>query len=352
MIQRIGEIIRSARARASSSLEELAQRSGVEIGLLSALEAGREGISTTQLDDVALALSLDAGELLAGREVERPLPSVFLRHEPVQDFDDRDAGAFDDALDQGRALTSLGRLLGEPPLALESGVFSQREAASHQSDAPAQDGYAAAREVRCWLGDPAAPLGDVRRLIEERFGIAVVVRALASSRVTAAGIRAGVQGVIVLGEGDALRARNPLLARVYLAHELCHVLFDPSPGGLHIVIDAVVDRKSAAAEQRARAFAAELLLPLAGLTTLLGSTRDVADPATARDLVTRARSHFGTPHELAANHLVNQRFIRLQIREWLGAATTSFEGSEPATTLPVSINSLPPDKSPIKPPAS
>ena len=63
------------------------------------------------------------------------------------------------------------------------------------------------------------------------------------------------------------RRTNAVLARVYLAHELCHVLFDPSDGGLHIVLDVGSDRDVQAAEQRARAFAAELLLPLPGRAT-------------------------------------------------------------------------------------
>ncbi len=334
MIDRIGDIVRTVRERESCSLGDLATRSGVPLDALTALERGQPGITTTQLDDVAGALSLDPAALLNGREVARPVPSVFLRHTPMQDFDDRDGAVLDEALDQGRSLANLRSLLGDPALALQAGTFVQREAAADRSDAPAQDGYRLAREVRQWLGYAAEPLDDVGAMIEERFGVAVLVRPLESSRVTAAGVRAEISAAIVLSARDPQRAQNPLLARVYLAHELCHVLFDPSPGGLHIIVDRVADRKTYAAEQRARAFAAELLLPQEGLTRLLGAPREVNEPSAALDLVTRARSQFGTPHEMAANHLCNLRFIDRRLREWLEAERTTFTGTPPETTLP------------------
>ncbi len=143
-----------------------------------------------------------------------------------------------------------------------------------------------------------------------------------------------MHAAIVLSARDIQRARNPLLARVYSLHELCHVLFDPSDGGLHIVVDVVADRKSNAAEQRARAFTAEMLLPLEGVTRLLGPPGKVDAPSVALDLVARARGRFGTPHDIAANHLANLGFIDLRLREWLEAERTSFSGAPPATTLP------------------
>lgn len=335
MIDRIGKIVRTVREQEGSSLEALEGRSGVPVSVLAALEAGQRGITTGQLDEVARALSLDAAALLNGREVRRPVPSVFLRHVAFQDFDvDRDGANLDDALEQGRSLASLQALLRRAPLALQANVFSPREAAADRPDAPAQDGYQLARSVRAWLGNVAEPLGDVRILVEERFGVAVVARALESSRVTAVAVRAGTCGAVVLSSRDVHRARNPLLARVHLSHELCHVLFDPSPGGLHIIADSTSDKKINAAERRARAFAAELLLPLEGLTRLLGSPREVDAPSSARQLVAQARSRFGAPHELSANHLCNHGFIDLRLREWLEAERTTFDGGPPPTTVP------------------
>jgi len=336
VLERIGEVVRLARERGQLSLATLAERSGVPLHLLVALEQGAPGITTTQLDDVAVVLALEPVALLNGREVPSESASVFLRHAPMQDFDGRDEAVLDEVLEQGRSLAGLRNLLGDTALALQAGVFPQRPAAADRQDAPAQDGYRLAREVRQWLGNPAAPLGDMRVLLEERFGVAVVVRRLVSSRVTAVAVRSKSSAAVVLSANDPLRAKNPLLARVYLAHELCHALFDPSPGGVHIVIDVVADKKDNEAEQRARAFAAELLLPREGLVQRLGdpSSAQAIGSANAFDLVARVRSQFGTPHLIAVNHLYNMGYLDRHQRARLENEMTAFAGVVPETTLP------------------
>ena len=334
VIARIGETVRTVRARGGGSIEELATRSRVPISVLRALEQGQRGITTTQLEDVALALSLDPVALLSGREIPRCVPSVFLRHTPMQDYDYGDDDTLDEALEQGRSLAALRSQLGEPALALQAQIFPVREPATDRSDAPAQDGYQLAREVRRRLGNPTEPIDDIRALAEEQLGIAVLVRRLSSSSVTAVCVRAETCAAIVLDARDPQRAQNGLLARVYLAHEICHALFDPSQGGLHIVVDVVVDKKAQAAEQRARAVAAELLLPRDGIKKMLKARGEIRDSIAALDLVTRARSRFGTPHHITASHLCNSGFISAELREWLEAEGSVFVGAPPETTLP------------------
>lgn len=336
MLERIGAIVRLTRERAEIPLATLADRSGVPLHLLVALERGTPGITTTQLDDVAVALALEPVALLNGREVSHSSASVFLRHAPMQDFDARDETALDEALEQGRSLAGLRSLLRDPPLGLQAGAFQQREAAADRAEAPAQDGYRLAREVRQWLGNPTAPLGDMRALLEEWFGVVVVVRPLVSNRITAVAVRAASAAAVVLSANDPLRAKNPLLARVHLAHELCHALFDPSPGGVHIVLDVVADRKNNAAEQRAKAFAAELLLPREGLLLTVGeaSKAKPTESSAALDLITRVRGRFGTPHEITVNHLHNSGYIDQQLRIRLVTEMTAFAGAVPETTLP------------------
>jgi Zn-dependent peptidase ImmA (M78 family) len=112
------------------------------------------------------------------------------------------------------------------------------------------------------------------------------------------------------------------------------ILFAPSPGGRHLVIDEVTDRKSHAAEQRARAFAAELLLPQEGLKRMGGASQMLLNPGAALELVAQARRRFGTPHDIAANHLCNLRLVDLSLRKWLEEETTNFARTPPTTTLP------------------
>ena len=291
-------------------------------------------MSTTELFEVARALSLDPVALLRGQERFRVVPSVFLRHAGHQDFDDRDHAVLDDALTAGQALAGLRARLGQPEAALQAGVFAPSSAMADHGVAPAHDGYRLARRVRAWVGDTSGPIGDLCVLLEERFGIAVLVRDLATARGTAASVRAGDAAAIVLNARDPHRRSNALLGRVHLAHELCHLLFDPSDGGLSIVVDLDGDKRTHAAEQRARAFAAEFLLPLPGLVALLGDPRGVSALDMAIALVARARSQFGTPHEIAVNHLCNLGFIDHRLREHVAAETSTFAGLAPTMSLP------------------
>lgn len=336
MLDRIASIVRAARQRENIELAELAADTHVPLVALTALEEGQPGVTTTQLSEIARALSLDVGPLLNGHEVRRPLPSVFLRHQPMQDFNHSDSKALDRALEQGRVLAELVSALSAPTGALQSEEFAYGESAADRPEAPAIDGYRLARRVRRWLKAASEPVGDMGPLLEKRFGVAVVVGALELSHATAASVRAGNTASVLLNSRDLQRAVNPLLARVHLAHELCHVLFDPPSGDLNIVIDVDADRRIQAAEQRARAFAAEFLLPLDGLVRLLGSPRGVEDMDSARELVKRARSHFGTSHAIAANHLCNLNFVHMRLRDWLDATESEFAGGLPETTLPVS----------------
>ncbi|MBI3201488.1 MAG: ImmA/IrrE family metallo-endopeptidase [Myxococcales bacterium] len=319
MLEQIGRIVRAARERAGLSADALAARAADPGTCIAALELGQAGMTTTQLDRVARALSLVPAALLRGREEVLDEPSVFLRHSSVMDFDDRDLAQLDAALDQGRLAVELGALTGEAPGLWRSGAFDPRAAGGDRPESAAHEGYALARAVRRELGTTKAPLGDLRELLESRFDIAVVVLALESTRVTALAIRDGRGAAVVLNDRDPERAANPTLARVHLAHELCHLLFDPSPGGLHLVVDVVSDRRDVRAEQRARAFAAELLIPQEGATDLLGVPKGTADAALAENYIAKARERFRTPYELAANHLANLGFIAQELRAWLVA---------------------------------
>jgi len=334
VLDRIGQVVLAARNQAGRTRDEIALDAGIQPQALESLEQGKPGLTTTQLVAVARALLLDPVALLSGRKEERPVPSVFLRHAPMQDFDAQDYSVLDEALEESRRLNRLRELLGRKPLLLQANVFQTREAAADSPDAPAWDGYKLARDVRRSLGQTKEPLSDIRELIEGRLGATVVVRQLVSTKVTAATVRADVAAAIVLSDTDSQRTSNPLLARVIVAHELCHALFDPLAGGLQIVLDENNERKTNAAERRARAFAAELLLPLDGLVSLLGPSLSISDADTASQLVARARSHFGTPHEIAVNHLCNHGFIHISIRERLEHDKTPFTGMVPTTSLP------------------
>lgn len=339
MLKAIGAVVRRVRSRSELSVRALATRARVPEKTLRALEKGQPAVTTTELERIAFALELAPGALLRGDEETVLRPSVFLRHQGAsQDFDHGDLPILDASLDDGRLLRELRAALGDPPGFVRSGAFSEDGVGGDTVNRAAIAGYSRAREVRARLGNEREPLADLRRVIEEQFEIAVRVVPLGSTRVTALSVRARGAAAIVLSASDPERARNPLLARVHLAHELCHVLFDRSEGGIQIVIDVVADRQAHLAEQRARAFAAELLLPKAGLEALLGAPRALIDPARARAAVVEARSRFGTPFEIAANHLVNHGYVARDLREALvkggGDAAPTFGDTLPEPGAP------------------
>jgi len=157
--------------------------------------------------------------------------------------------------------------------------------------------------------------------LEEALGIAVLVDTLVTTDLRAASILDGDRGAAaaVLNAEDRQREENPLLARVYLAHELGHLLFDPSvPGRVQVALDDRPHKEKSESsasllESRAKGFAAELLMPLDGLVELLGPPARTSNLYGARKLVERTRERFGTPWEITCWHLSNHGFVASEL---------------------------------------
>jgi Zn-dependent peptidase ImmA (M78 family) len=131
-----------------------------------------------------------------------------------------------------------------------------------------------------------------------------------------------------------------LVDRVSICHELCHILFDEPRGG---VVDVTLDddspregQEKPPIEQRAGAFAAELLIPLHGLRKLVGEEGHQTDtPSRADHLVDEVRRHFRTPAEIAVNHLYNYGYVAKvsAFREDLIARAKGRELPQPSVEL-------------------
>lgn len=342
MLRQIGDIVIRARTREGVTVDKLAQQAGVDPAVLRALERGEAGISTAALDRVAQQLQLDGASLLVGEEVPHPRASIFLRHSGTQDFNHDAEEALDRALEAGRHLRFLNDRLGVEPSVRRSPEIRVREAGPQA----ASDGYELARRVRRLLKAPSAPIGDLGELLEERFEVVVLVAALGTPAMTAVSVRdTSGAAAVVLNSMDPKRRENLQLARTHLAHELCHLLYDPSDGGLHLVIDRLDDDDSRGqnverAEQRARAFAAEFLLPLSGLVDLLRTPAYTESETVGRELVAKARKHFCTPWEIAVNHLNHQGYLSDDVR--LALLRQGPRGASPGSIE----TRLPPDGSP------
>ncbi|HVJ18877.1 MAG TPA: ImmA/IrrE family metallo-endopeptidase [Polyangiaceae bacterium] len=162
------------------------------------------------------------------------------------------------------------------------------------------------------LGNESRAMGDMAELLEERFDILVRTESLSSAKVDALALKEPQTGVAAaILNGSSRRRSNAWTARVDLAHELCHLLFDPPKAEIHLVVEQETDdgKSKGLAEQRANAFAAELLLPLEGLRRVLGPPRYEMSTFQALDLVQRTRDEFKTPIEITVNHLINREYI-------------------------------------------
>jgi IrrE N-terminal-like domain len=155
----------------------------------------------------------------------------------------------------------------------------------------------------------------VRSLLEERFDVAVCAAALRTRSVMAVTVKERVRGgaSVVMNTEFVNYRKRPLVGRVNLAHELAHVLFDAENDEVNMIVVDRVDPRDAhggtAIEQRARAFAAELLIPVLGLSSRFGEPAGITEPSVADALVDDARGLFLTPAEITVNHLVNRGYI-------------------------------------------
>ncbi len=319
------------KARAARPLDELSEAADVSRQTIALAEAGRPALTTAQLARLADALHVDVAALYRGEVVRRESPSIFFRHQSYHDFSAADLPVLDRALEQGRALRYLSDRLAQPA----PPVFEHRKVGRLRGKRAAAQGYALARRVRVEMGMPTACALDLVRLLEEVFRVAVVHETLSSARVVASSVRVPEGAAIVLNALDSVRLRNPVVGSVHLAHELCHVLFDPSEGGLNFVYDLDDDSDASGLEQRARGFAAEFLLPWQGLFQMEGEPQGLVSRQAAESLIRRVRSHFGTPQTITTNHLVNHGYIHPSMREALADMSPEVVGDFAPALPPV-----------------
>ncbi len=333
------------------SLDQCASEAGLASGTLEQIERG-EG-RAADIERLVGLFGLRSG----GEEWVEPDDSskftVFLLHSATPMFDSADLTVFEEAMRAARVFTA------ESPNAERTTLNRQRFRALPPSlpnprDA-AKQGHRLAREVREVLGNRDKPLGDMRELLESYFGVPVLVRGLRSPDLRAAAALDADRAcaAVVLAEDDGSRLQNPRLTSVYLAHELCHVLFDPSrPGRVQIALDDQIKGHGSAGrnkqlEARAKGFAAELLLPDAGLAQLFEQRSPPATVGEAALRVRRALDRFQTPREIAIRHLQNLEYISHVQADGLLAQSDTGQWLDPtvlptAGALPLCFAAVPP----------
>lgn len=281
-------------------LRELAATSGIETAALQRAQRGDlSGWDVGMVVRLARLVGADPAAALSGEPLPVPKLLAFLR-EASKGVHPRDTIALRRALSRASAVRAAGLRTAH--------TYAPSRAPSRNAYAA---GYAAAQRVRRDVGCPTEPLRDLRGVIEGQLGVLVVAMELESPDLEALAVADDKGAAIVL---NVRLPRRPEIWRRSVAHELCHVLFDPKDQ--EVMVDALEtgaeerhspDAQRESREQRARAFAAELLVPLRALRAMYASPVLGVDQARAR--VVEVSTRFGAPWELAVHHLVNHALI-------------------------------------------
>jgi transcriptional regulator with XRE-family HTH domain len=314
MTSGVGQRLKLARERAGLDIAELAVKARVASSDVEALEQGRPlSLTTAAIARLARVLDLDVTDLMAGGG-ELSSPALFFKQAGVPDFFDRDRKHVVHALEQARSIAAVDTMLGRTYL-------RDAFAPSDPGQVPHEDGYKLANRVRRHLGNLTEPLGDLRDILEEQFGVPVLEAAMHASGLLAVTVkeRATSHTAVILST-NAEHFGNVLYERVDLAHELAHVLFDAPGQQVDYWIDLADETPSALKpEQRAKAFAAELLIPRAALIALHGQPylriEKRSSLSASIALAQEVADRFSTPPDLTVNHLVNNGFIDQSLRE-------------------------------------
>jgi transcriptional regulator with XRE-family HTH domain len=319
-LTKLGEALATLRGMLGYSVEEAAAKSGLSVEEFKAAEQGQ--VPPDVRPQLARLFSLDAEQLAVGLAIpsetnQADTATIYLFHDGTQDFAPADWQILAEAMRWARVYVTKTKA-GRDGLKRRL-EFAPIPPAGPQARDAAHQGYQLARLARKKLGLEQRPIGNIRALMERSLGAPVLVNSFSTTDLRAASILdvQRVSAATVLSSHDPLRAANPNLVRVYLAHEICHILFDPGrPGCVQIALENNPGHPAPRAsllESRARGFAAEFLLPDAGLRVHLGPPTNEGSLQKAVDLVNRATARFRTPRRIAAWHLGNLGFITNEI---------------------------------------
>ncbi len=221
---------------------------------------------------------------------------------------------------------ALGRLLGEiskiekrETPALDNIETRVKEAVTATQMAWEQ-GYSLARAARPLLPDTHSEgRVEIERVLES-LGVQVMKVSLGADVLDAIAVFGKNHGPAILVNEDGRHAQGEMGRRATLCHELCHLLFDRE-GALPFA-EALGPFAPEIPEKRARAFAAELILPQQEALT-----REIEGHPASREewqeLVDNLGHEFGASQEIAAWQLVNghrHQEIPLpsMVERWLG----------------------------------
>lgn len=170
-----------------------------------------------------------------------------------------------------------------------------------------EEGYALAQAVRPLLPDTRAEgRVEIEQVLGE-LGALILEVGLGVDDIDAVAVFGGNHGPAILVNTDGHHAQGGMGRRATLAHELCHLVWDRE-GALPFA-EALSPRAPELPEKRARAFAAELLMPQDEAVER-ARTRKLSSFEECRKLVDELGEEYGASQELVAWQLKNGQWHR------------------------------------------
>lgn len=264
-IEAAGRTLRERREQLGLEIRHIASEVQLAPEIVEALEESRRR-PVREYERVARALGLDE-RLLSFRSEPDANRSVAVRLRDLRDQSPALTGPVVLALSEA-AWVAMTQIRLEAALGLpgETNTF-EKEPMYARGGRPAYVmGYELADLCRTKLGLRDDPIPSMRNLLERDLHIPVIQTEL-GQRIAGATIECGGRRAIVVNLSG--RNRSAFVRRSTVAHELCHLLFDPRQRLKDLRVDEYTDLERRAdqitdpVEQRANAFAVQLLAPQA-----------------------------------------------------------------------------------------
>jgi Zn-dependent peptidase ImmA (M78 family)/transcriptional regulator with XRE-family HTH domain len=199
-----------------------------------------------------------------------------------------------------------------------------------------EKGYALAKETRQRVDmDQSEPIESLKSLVEDRLGISVVQQALSNKFAGATVDNSGVRGVVVNEKG---MNANVWVRRMTLAHELCHLLWDPDTRLDRLRVDdyETIENSTDSVEIRANAFAVAFLAPPEGVRAVMReSSSHVVGLSEVMDRfgisATAAKYHIRNVTGLDVSHVALSS-LPTASDDWIGRENLTVDYFRPSST--------------------
>jgi Zn-dependent peptidase ImmA (M78 family)/transcriptional regulator with XRE-family HTH domain len=263
--EELGRRLRTAREACALTQDQVGEQVALSRSTVAQIELGNRTVSSLELNRLARLYGREISNFLAPEfSIENALTALFRINQDIAGHPEI-ADALRHCMEVGRELTNLERLVGlDRDLAalVRYGVPAPRS----RYDAIMQGGAVAEQERRR-LGLADGPIENVQALLE-RQGVRTAVVDLPEDISGLTLVDREVGPFVAVSQGEHVNRRT-----FSFAHEYAHVLLDCDSNG---IISRGRDRAELV-EVRANAFAANLLLPEAGVRQFLATLGKVGE---------------------------------------------------------------------------